>query len=180
MQIPLTFSPQAESRFWEKVDKTGECWIWSASKNSKGYGQISHWVDGKRIVRRAHRVAFELAYGPIPEMPGSHGACVLHRCDNPSCVNPSHLFIGTNAENVRDMDRKGRRKFSVKLGSDHPNSILNEAIVREIARLHYDEGVSQTALSKKFGVCISTINHIFTGRLWAHLKLSRKHREEAA
>ncbi|MGY8831285.1 MAG: HNH endonuclease signature motif containing protein [Pseudomonadales bacterium] len=178
MQKPLAFTPLAERRFWEKVDKSGDCWIWTASKNAKGYGQLSEWQQGKRIVRRAHRVAYELTYGAIPEMPGFHGACVLHRCDNPACVNPSHLFLGTNAENVKDMDSKGRRKVSVKLGSAHKNSVLTEDQVREIAHRHYEEGTTQLQLSREYAVAHSTINHIFTGRLWAHLGLSRKARQE--
>jgi hypothetical protein len=82
----------------------GACWLWTGSRSAEGYGSIR--VDGK--MRKAHRVAWELANGPIPAGAGAHGTCVLHRCDNPSCVNPDHLFLGTNADNARDRQAKGR------------------------------------------------------------------------
>ena len=82
-------------RFWIKVQKTPECWMWTASTDSDGYGQFDH--------NHAHRVAWELTYDPIP--PGLH---VLHRCDNPPCVRPDDLFLGTPADNTRDMVEKGR------------------------------------------------------------------------
>lgn len=102
-------SAAVEERFWAKVDKSGDCWVWTAavvgSRNPKykrigGYGAFG--VGGK--VRRAHRVSWELANGPIPD-----GALVCHSCDNRSCVRPSHLFIGDQSDNVHDMDAKGRR-----------------------------------------------------------------------
>lgn len=180
MPIQIELTQKDVERFWEKVDKTQACWNWTASTDRKGYGQIMFHRAGKHHLRRAHRVAYEMLYGPLPDLPGVHGACVLHRCDNPKCVNPEHLFVGTSDDNVKDMDAKGRRKVGVRFGSDHPRSVLDEDKVREIARLHYDEGISQKSLATMFGVCHSTINHIFTGRLWAHLGLSRKHREDKA
>lgn len=92
--------PLAE-RFWEKVDRRGpdECWMWTASRRALGYGQIR--IGGKS--RKAHRVAYELANGPIPA-----GMAVLHGCDNPPCVNPAHLRAGTMTDNVRDMVTRGR------------------------------------------------------------------------
>src|SRR5687767_4720826 len=86
-------------RFWEKVRKTDGCWLWTASRNAKGYGQIMY----QRRPIHAHRVSWQLANGPIPD-----GLCVLHRCDNPQCVNPGHLFLGTIVDNNRDMFAKGR------------------------------------------------------------------------
>lgn len=89
-------------RFWSKVDKRGpdECWLWTAHTNRDGYGRVGF----DRKVMYAHRLSFEMANGPIPD--GMH---VLHRCDNPGCVNPSHLFFGTHLDNMRDMLAKGRR-----------------------------------------------------------------------
>ena len=93
-----------EARFWAKVQKTDSCWLWTAAKNRFGYGRFM--LNGKVV--RAHRVAWTLAYGQIPEGAGFHGTCVLHLCDNPMCVNPSHLVLGTQGENCRDMASKGR------------------------------------------------------------------------
>lgn len=86
-------------RFWQKVVKTKTCWLWSASKNDTGYG----WFKRDGRMRGAHRMAYELRRGKIPS-----GMSVLHRCDTPACVRPAHLFLGTQADNVRDMLAKGR------------------------------------------------------------------------
>lgn len=88
-------------RFWPKVNKTETCWLWTANKNNQGYGLIYSLEADRKLL--AHRVSWELANGPIPE-----GMCVLHQCDVPLCVNPSHLFLGTLAENMIDKERKGR------------------------------------------------------------------------
>lgn len=93
-----------ERRFWSKVDKSAGdsgCWLWMAARNARGYGCVGR--DVGRGYWLAHRVSWELANGPIPD-----GLFVLHRCDVPSCVNPHHLFVGTNADNMRDMALKGR------------------------------------------------------------------------
>ena len=86
-------------RFWNKVDKTDDCWNWTASKNIQGYGYFR--FDGK--MRKAHRMAWLLVNGEIPD-----GMCVCHTCDNPGCVNPIHLWLGTNQDNMDDMNNKGR------------------------------------------------------------------------
>lgn len=89
-------------RFWEKVHKTESCWLWTASvKDGFPYGQIGH--PGTRTPRRAHRVSWELHNGPIPA-----GLFVLHKCDNPRCVRPDHLFLGTQSDNLKDAYSKGR------------------------------------------------------------------------
>lgn len=89
--------------FWDCVAKTELCWIWTASKNSDGYGGLK--LDGKS--KKAHRVSWEMHNGPIP--PGMH---VLHRCDNPPCVRPDHLFLGTHKKNMEDRELKKRHGFA--------------------------------------------------------------------
>ena len=90
-------------RFWAKVDKSGDCWLWTASKTKEGYGYFR--FDG--AMRKAHRMSWLLTNGEIPE-----GMLVCHTCDNPSCVNPKHLWLGTNRDNMDDMNAKGRHVFA--------------------------------------------------------------------
>lgn len=93
------------ARFWAKVNKTPTCWLWTANRLPKGYGVIN--VGGRAGSQQlAHRVSWELHFGPIPD-----GLWVLHRCDNPPCVRPDHLFLGTVQDNVDDMVTKGRANF---------------------------------------------------------------------
>lgn len=86
-------------RLWEKVDMSGACWMWTGTRTRGGYGHIR---DGRKL-RQVHRVVYELACGPIPD-----GLDIAHRCDNPACVRPEHLFPATHAENMSDMKAKGR------------------------------------------------------------------------
>lgn len=139
-------------RFWEKVDKSGECWVWTAATFSTGYGAFRL---GKRQMK-AHRVAWLIEHGKDPL------GFVCHRCDNPLCVRPDHLFVGTAADNMRDRNQKGRtsqreRSPHCKLGED----------VRAKIRSEYKRGSKKSgvvALSKKYGVGASTISRIVAGR----------------
>lgn len=145
-----------EDKFLKKLDD--ECWPWTASKCSKKYGTF--W-DGARV-ESAHRQAWIFANGPLPA-----GAHVLHRCDNPTCVNPAHLFLGDNADNVRDKVSKGRAK-GLK-GEAHPNSKLTESDVRMI-RMRLASGETCISIAKAFGVTDVLISYIKLGKAWSHVK----------
>lgn len=145
-------------RFWEKVRKTDGCWLWTGSVVPKGYGQISL----NNIPIPAHRLSYRIHFGEIPA-----GLCVCHRCDNPPCVNPAHLWLGTRIENNLDCERKGRRRFAV--GEACPQCKLKERHVREI-RKKFSEGASKNELASQYGVVSMTIHAIIKGDIWRHVK----------
>lgn len=145
------------NEFWDYVDKTGECWLWARARDEGGYGRLM--VEGQDWL--AHRAAYELTYGPIPEE-----LCVLHRCDNPPCVKPDHLFLGSRADNIADMIAKGR-KAPQAIGQDNPNSRLTIEQVIEIKKTpHY---YLSGGLAVKYGVTSQTIRDIRRGRTWRHV-----------
>lgn len=142
-------------RFWCKVSKGDGCWEWIACRTLDGYGRIA--VNGK--VLRAHRVSWELHFGPIPA-----GLDVLHECDNPPCVNPSHLFLGTDIDNAADKAAKGRAPRLV--GESSGCAKLTWADVSAIRRRYASGEVLQKDLAGEFGVRIQTISMITTGMRW--------------
>lgn len=153
-------------RFWPKVDKNSsptECWLWTATK-SRGYGYISEGGRKAQKFRRAHRVSWELAYGPIPA-----GLYVLHRCDDPSCVNPRHLFLGTQKDNIRDAVAKGRHKPSMVRGERVHNTNLTADDVRQARRLK-SEGRTYPELAHQFDMSISGISKVVRGVTWGHVR----------
>lgn len=143
---------------WCREDKNG-CWVWFRSRNRQGYGQLR--VDG--VPRLAHRVAWERAKGPIPA-----GFFVLHRCDNPACVNPAHLFLGTLADNNRDMIAKGRHVSGFGKGENAGRALLNWAQVNAIRAEYAAGGTSMRRLAKEYGVSQGTIAKIVAGKNWNH------------
>jgi DNA invertase Pin-like site-specific DNA recombinase len=147
-----------KQRFWQKVVIISEdgCWEWTGSRNKDGYGQI--WVNGKN--KRTNRVAWELHFGEIPE-----GLCVCHHCDNPACVRPDHLFLGTQKDNAQDMVKKGRSAFGEKMG----NSKLNETQVKEIRELYNSGLFTYKELGNKFGISISNIRDITNKKIWSQV-----------
>jgi hypothetical protein len=155
---PIT--PRNAKRFWTHVDRTGECWLWTASLDGKGYGQFR--VGGNRgRMMRAHRVAYLLVMRCIPDL------LACHRCDNRQCVRPSHLFFGTDLDNVRDMDAKGRRRTVTARGEAHANAKLTLEQVQAIKDAICG-GETQRSIADRFGVSLSTVNHINTGRRWSY------------
>jgi hypothetical protein len=156
-----------EHRFWRKVDRRGpnECWPWLGNTLVQGYGSIgSGGRNGKHL--RAHRVAWELANGPIPKSTGHHGTVVRHKCDNRLCCNPSHLEIGTQGDNVADMINRRGGNAAPYYGEDHVNAKLNDEIVRQI-RL---SDRSNQWWAKKVGVSKTAIGFARRGITWKHVK----------
>lgn len=153
-----------EVRFWRKVDRRGpdECWLWIGRKDG-GYGSLSLGGRGSpRVV--AHRASFELKHGPIPP-----GLFVCHRCDTPRCVNPAHLFLGTNADNMHDALIKGRLSHVNRGrfdGEKNPAATLTEDAVRAIRR-ELSMGHSQSTIAAKFGTTQSAVSRIKLRRTWA-------------
>ncbi len=152
--------PAAE-RFWAKVDQSGDCWLWTAGRTSTGYGTFRVSVAPRRT-EQAHRFSWELTHGPVPT-----GLLVCHRCDNPPCVNPAHLFLGTHADNSADMDTKGRRVSMV--GETNRWAKLTDGDVREIRRLLAEGSLSQRRIGERFGVTQGTVGNIKWGRSWRHI-----------
>lgn len=169
----LVYPTEVAQRFWANVDRSGgeaACWEWTRKRLPNGYGHV-------KITQRhtyAHRVAWELASGRI-----TNGLYVLHRCDNPPCCNPAHLFLGTASDNARDREAKGRG--AVKKGqplpwtaggahgTDYSNAKLNDAAVREIRGRYRAGGVTQSALAAEYGVHQSIVSEVVNGKGWAHV-----------
>lgn len=145
------------SAFWSKVARSDSCWTWSGHRDRQGYGELHH----RGMYLRAHRVAWQLMNGPIPD-----GLHVLHHCDNPPCVNPAHLFLGTNADNVADKTAKGRGRGG--RGEAHRNAKLTADQVREIRELAAS-GLTQREIAARYGVRHTAIGKILRGERWGHL-----------
>lgn len=140
------------------VDATTGCWLWTGPTNPRGYGMTAALAKGKRRSSSAHRASYEIHRGPIPA--GMH---VLHRCDVRLCVNPGHLFLGTNADNVADRQAKGRQSKGERQGF----AKLTEADVLAIRRL--GRSVSQRKIAAQFGVDSTVVSRILRRHTWKHL-----------
>jgi len=153
-----------EERFWAKVDvrEDDECWEWKAYCNRQGYGMIR---NGRRMAKSS-RMAWVLAnHRPIPS-----GLHALHHCDNRACVNHSHIYVGTNADNIKDKVTRERSKFShpERQGELHPLAKLSADDVREIRRVGIGGGKGRES-AKRFGVSPATVTLIVQRKLWPHL-----------
>ena len=148
-----------------QVDTATGCWNWQGPKNAKGYGRIAGVViDGVRHTEHeramlAHRVAWLLYRGPIPLSDAAHGTVVMHKCDNPACVNPHHLLLGTQADNVRDMIQKGRKVSGTPSGVEHWRSKIETQ--EDIDLICSTKGRTKE-LAERFGVDVCTIKRIRT------------------
>lgn len=145
-------------RFWSKVDiqSKNKCWNWKAARVHDGYGRFGLQY---RIVR-AHRVSYQIAYGNFDER-----LCVLHKCDNPACVNPNHLFLGTNQDNMNDQKSKSRNPF----GERNPRHKLTESQVIEIRKL-YTKGLTQSEIGRMFNISQNQVSEIILRNHWKNVQ----------
>lgn len=149
--------PLTPEEFWALLDRAGDCWTWPRSTTRPGgYGRIM--IRGRKVL--THHFAWELTSGAIPD-----GMRVLHRCDNPRCVRPDHLFLGTQADNVHDMWAKGRADHR---GERNGRARLTPDDVRQIRQLSR-EGVGYRPIARRFGVASPTVRDIVKGWHWAHV-----------
>lgn len=153
-----------EVRFWPRVIKSDDpdkCWGWKGFKCPFGYGRVSRGGRNGGWFILAHRLSWILANGELAD-----DICVLHKCDNPACTNPKHLFLGTRQDNNRDMVSKGRNQK----GECSGRSKLTAAAVTEIVR-RARSGELQRLIAKDFGIGRSYIPNLVSGRTWKHLNL---------
>ncbi|MFA6992228.1 MAG: HNH endonuclease signature motif containing protein [Candidatus Gracilibacteria bacterium] len=141
-----------------KIGKPDECWLWIGGVSSRGYGNFCP-THRKNI--RAHRFSYELFKGKIPE-----GLLVCHKCDVPRCVNPDHLFVGTQSENILDCSQKGRLNKPDNRGEKCVRSKLNWGEVSEIRSMYLTKNFTQKKLGEIFGVCDRNISDIVKGVTW--------------
>jgi len=145
-----------EKRFWDCVafGIGNACWLWTKTKNDNGYGVTN--FKGHRTT--SHRISYILTKGKPPE-----GMVVMHSCDNRLCCNPAHLSVGTQKENIQEMHKKGRAGDTRNFGHKNGTTKYTDAQCQEMRRLHKEEKMTQTAISKKFGLAQSHVSRIIRG-----------------
>ena len=152
------FDSSIQKRFWDKVNKDGDCWLWTAGKNGDGYG---YFAIAHRQMLRASRYSWEITSGPIPS-----GLFVLHKCDVKLCVKPDHLFLGTAKDNAVDCVTKGRNTRGRKTGRVvlYPDQVIQ-------LRNQYAQGqkISQRQLGRDYGITQQAVQAIVTRRSWKWL-----------
>lgn len=158
-----------DERFWECVQKgeANECWLWTGERMLHPYTKAPTY--GRFFIKTgqhtgAHRVSWLIHHGELPPK----GICVCHSCDNPPCVNPAHLFLGTHNDNMRDKVQKGRANGGANKGEINPEHILKTEQVKEIIQL-LKQKVPRKVLAAQYGVAYPTISCIAQGRTWKHI-----------
>lgn len=149
--------PNGITDFWSRVDKSGECWLWTGSATSRGYGQFL--MAG--VSWATHRLSYTIHFGPVPD-----GLSVLHRCDVRRCVQPAHLFLGTTDDNMLDMVQKGRSPR----GERNRTARLTDDTVREIRALYATGRFRQVDLAERFRVSQKTVSAVVLRRKWKHVE----------
>jgi hypothetical protein len=161
--MPQQFSAATVARFWAKVRRTDDgCWLWRGARSSTGYGNFVLSPKPHAKLVKAHRFAYVLQVGEIPQ-----GLAVCHRCDIPLCVRGDHLFTGTWTDNARDKESKGRHYHF--RGEENPVSKLTESQVREIRFRYAAEDVSFVTLGGDYGVTGANVRHIVRRKTWRHV-----------
>lgn len=163
--IALRRTPLSE-RFWSKVNKNGprhprlksKCWVWTGHTHPKGHGMLSDWP---RKPLYAHRVSWQLRHGEV-----RNAKHVLHKCDVARCVNPRHLYLGTNLDNIRDRVLHGRNLA----GEKHPFAKMSSQTVRKMRSLRATSRMSYRAIADKFGVSVGAAYSAVTRRTWTSVK----------
>lgn len=159
----MELSQRVRERFWACVNKSGGHWIWSGTLTDRGYGRLKFKVDGKHRYFKAHRLSWQIHYGPVPE-----GLQVLHHCDIPACVNPACLFLGTHQDNMADMLAKGRaahQNGKVMRGENNRSAKLTALDVIEILA---DPG-SYSGIATRYGISPTTVVLIKQRQTWRHV-----------
>lgn len=151
----MNYPPFNTERFWNKVNKTDNCWLWTASKTTAGYGCFK--LNGK--LESAHILSYCLEYGEKPDE-----LWVLHKCDTPSCVNPEHLFLGTRSDNMKDCHKKGRLANNLK-----PKTKLNSEQVKQLRELYKSGKYIQKEIAHMFGIDEIHCNKIINYKRWKNV-----------
>ena len=150
-----------EERFWRNVQKTEGCWFWMGTKSRNAYGVIGLNGRGGKSVT-VHRLSYIMHHGDIPD-----GYVVMHSCDNPSCVNPDHLSIGTYKDNAQDAVAKGRHARMAPKGVENGKAVLNK---EKVLYIRSKPDTSHAKLAAELGVSASCIRGVRSGRTWSHIK----------
>lgn len=157
-EVLVNIPTHSITRFWQRVDKGEDCWEWQGAISDTGYGKA---CIGHQRTMNAHRLAYLLSHGPIPD-----GLFVCHACDNRRCVNPRHLFVGTAADNSRDMIKKGRHRARPLRGEKNPSSKLTWVEVTQIRDRWTGGETDKHALAREYKVTPTQISNIVSGRQW--------------